>query len=133
MMIFTTYIRGIAVDTGKVLFTWRRAGGVDSRSHVTPCSAKAFTETMFAPIMRTSRNYGATGMIRSWAFRMPIFKVPFLVAFDVPHVPMMRTSPSVNLIIFLEMRDSVHTMWLDGAESMYTVVLPMTCEFNFSA
>ena len=40
---------------GKVGFPWRRAGGVDSRSHVTPFSAEAPTETMFAPILRTSR------------------------------------------------------------------------------
>ena len=79
------------------------------------------------------QNYGATGMIRSWAFRMTFFSVPFLVAFHVPHVPMMRTTWSVCLITYLEMRDSVHAMWLDGAESMYTVVSPTTCEFNVSA
>ena len=62
-MTFTTYIRGIAVDMRKALFPWRRAGGVDSRQHFTPFSAKAPTERMFAPTMRTSRTSSATVMI----------------------------------------------------------------------
>ena len=89
-MIFTTYIRGISVETGKTCLPLRRAGGVDIKSHSTPFSFKAPTENMFAPRSRTSSTSNDTGTIWFRSLRMPNCSVPFVLALDIPHDPFMR-------------------------------------------